>query len=484
LLRLSIIRAEEAADKEKCMDRQRQTDKRRKMMLEGNLLRLIPVIALPQVVTMLIDALYNIADTYFVSRLGPAATAAVGINDSTMHIIRALALAFGMGAASYISRLLGAGKDREASEAASTTVFTAMGFIAAISILAYFFLSPLMTFMGATESAKPYSMAYARWTLLFAPFTAGTVCLSQALRGEGSTAFAMCGSVSGCLINVFLDPLFITTFALGVSGAAIATGISKMISFGILLFPFITQRTMLTISPRLFTPRKNLYGEIARMGIPVGMRTGMMTLSTIVINNMAAGFGDIALAAVAVANKCMRLVAAAIMGFGQGFQPIAGYCWGARKYERVKKAFFYTSAIGFIISAIMGGLLAIFARPVIGIFTEDLAMIDVGVILVRSQSIVLPPHVWVIIAGGLFQGTGKPFQAGLLGLSRQIFSLLPCVIILTRLFGLMGLVHAQAAADVVSFCIALGLVIPMVLELNRLQKEQNTVEEIQRLVTA
>jgi putative MATE family efflux protein len=457
------------------MDREKQlrTDRRRQLMLEGNLLRIIPVVALPQVVTMLIDSLYNIADTYFVSRLGPAATAAVGINDSTMHVIRALALAFGMGAASYISRLLGAGKDREASQAASTTVFTAMAFIAGISVLSYIFLSPLMTFMGATESAKPYSMAYARWTLLFAPFTAGTVCLSQTLRGEGSTAFAMCGSVSGCLINVFLDPLLIGVLGLGVAGAAIATGISKMISFGILLFPFITQKTVLAISPRLFTPRRELYGEIARMGVPVGMRTSMMTLSTIVINNVAGGFGDIALAAVAVANKCMRLVAAAIMGFGQGFQPIAGFCWGAKKYGRVKRAFLYTSAIGFAISSVLGALLAVFARPVIRFFTGDAAMMDVGVTLIRSQSVVLPPHVWVMIATGLFHGTGKPVRSGALGLSRQIFSLIPCVIILSKLFGLRGLAHAQAAADLVSFCIALSLVIPMIRELDRLQKGQD-----------
>ena len=161
-----------------------RTERRREQMLEGNLLKLIPAIALPQVVSMLIDSLYNMADTYFVSRLGPLATAAVGINDSTMNIIRSVAMAFGMGAASYISRLLGAGKDREASEAASTNVFTAMGFIAVISVLFYIFLSPLMAFMGATENVRPYSMSYAKWTLLFAPLTGGTVCLSQTLRGE------------------------------------------------------------------------------------------------------------------------------------------------------------------------------------------------------------------------------------------------------------------------------------------------------------
>jgi putative MATE family efflux protein len=457
-------------------EKQHRTEKRRRMMLEGNLLLIIPVVALPQVVAMLIDALYNITDTYFVSQLGPAATAAVGINDSTMHIIRALAMAFGMGAASYISRLLGAGRDQEASQAASTTVFTAMGFIACVSIAASIFLAPLMQFMGATETVKPYSMAYAKWILLFAPFTAGTVCLSQSLRGEGSTAFAMCGSVSGCVINVALDPLFITTFNLGVAGAAIATGISKMISFCILLFPYLSGKSVLSISPRLFTPRKALYGEIARMGIPVGMRTSMMTLATILINNIAAGFGDVALAAVAVANKSMRLVASAIMGLGQGFQPIAGFCWGAKKYNRVKQAFLYTSIIGLILSLLLGTLLAIFAKQTVSIFTDDRSMIDIGVILIQSQSIVLPMHVWVVIAAGLFQGAGKPLQAGILGLSRQLFSLIPCVIIFTKLFGLMGLVRSQAAADVVSCCIALALTLPMIRELTRRQKEQTVIE--------
>lgn len=461
------------------MDREKQqrTDKRRKMMLEGNLLMIIPVVAFPQALSMVIDALYNIADTYFVSRLGSAATAAVGINDSTMHIIRALSLAFGMGAASYISRLLGAGRDREASQAASTTTFTAMGFIACVSIIASLFLSPLMGFLGATETVKPYSMAYAKWILLFAPFTAGTVCLSQSLRGEGSTAFAMCGSVSGCLINVFLDPLFITTFNLGVAGAAIATGISKVISFSILLFPYLSGKSVLSISPRLFIPRKELYGEIARMGIPVGIRSGMMALSNILINNLAGGFGDIALAAVAVSNRCMRLVASAIMGLGQGFQPIAGFCWGAKKYNRVRRAFLYTSAIGLILSSLLGALLFIFARQAISIFTHEAGMMDIGLILIRSQSVVLPMHVWVIISAGIFQGAGKPIQAGILGLSRQIFSLIPCIIILTKVFGLMGLIHAQATADVVSCCIAMMLVIPMIKELSRLQREQTMAEK-------
>jgi putative MATE family efflux protein len=282
----------------------------------------------------------------------------------------------------------------------------------------------------------------------------------------------MFGSVSGCVINVLLDPVFIYTLNMGVAGAAIATGISKTISFSILLFPFIARKTVLSISPRLFTPGKELYAELARMGVPVGMRTGLMTLATIVINNMAAGFGDLALAAVAVANKCMRLVGSAIMGFSQGYQPIVGYCWGAKKYDRVKKAFFYTSAFGLAISSVLGALLTVFARQVIRVFSDDSGMMDIGLTLIRSQSIVLPLHVWVVIASGLFQGAGKAVRAAFMGLSRQIVSLIPCVLILTTLFGLQGLVRAQAAADILSFCIAVGMVISMMFELTRLQKAE------------
>ena len=456
------------------MTQMQKGDLRRQNMLEGNLLKVIPVIALPQVITMLIDSLYNLADTYFVSQLGSAATAAVGVNDSLMQLIRAISLAFGMGASSYISRLLGAGDDEEASRAASTTLFTAMGFVALIAALSLCFLSPLINFLGATESSKNYTMSYALWTLLFSPFTAATVCFSQTLRSEGSTTYAMIGSVSGCILNVILDPLFITTFGLEVAGAAIATGISKVVSCYVLFYPYIKRKSILDIRLHYFSPRASLYSEIARMGIPTGLRSSMMTFSTIVINNVAGGFGDIALAAVSVANKCMKVVASAIMGFGQGFQPIAGFCWGGRKYERVKKAFLYTSAIGICLGALLGIVLGLFAEETITLFTAESSMIDIGVTLIRTQCVVLPLHVWVLIASGLFQATGKPLQAGGLGLSRQVFALIPCVIILPRVFGLIGLAHAQAVSDIVSFLIALMLVLPMMREINQLIKTTDT----------
>ena len=455
---------------------EQKREERRRFMLEGNLLKVIPVIALPQVVTMLIDSLYNMADTYFVSQLGKAATAAVGVNDSLMMIIRAVSLGFGMGASSYISRQLGAKNHEEASRAASTTIMTAMGVVGVIAVIAYIFRHPLVMLLGATETSSAYSIEYASWILLSAPFTAASVCLSQTLRAEGSTTYSMIGSVSGCIINIFLDPFFISVMGLGVAGAAIATGISKFISVMLLMMPYWKRKCVIDIKPKYFTPKIPLYSEIAKMGIPTMLRTSLMSVSTIIINNMAGSFGDAALAAVSVANKSLRFVGSAVMGFGQGFQPIAGFCWGAKKYKRVKKAFYLTTLIGVVLCTILGTGLFTFAEQAITIFSKDVDVMDIAILLIRSQCIVLPMHVWVMIATGLFQALGKPFQAGFLGLCRQAFSLIPCVLILTYMFGLTGLSVAQAASDVVSFCFALALVIPMMKEINNLRQSPDAVE--------
>ncbi len=451
---------------------EQKREQRRRFMLEGNLMKVIPVIALPQVVTMLIDSLYNMADTYFVSQLGKAATAAVGVNDSLMMIIRAISLGFGQGASSYISRQLGAKNHDEASRAASTTMFTAMGIVSVIAFFAFIFRNQLVFVLGATETSAAYSVEYATWILASAPLTAASVCLSQSLRAEGSTTYSMIGSVSGCVINIFLDPLFINTLGYGVAGAAIATGISKFISVLILLYPYRTRRCIIDIKPKFFTPKIPLYSEIAKMGIPTMLRTSLFSVSTIIINNLAGGFGDAALAAVSVANKSMKFVGSAVMGFGQGFQPIAGFCWGAKKYKRVKKAFMLTSLIGVVLCLVLGSGLFIFAQQAVTVFSDDPEVLDVGMLLIRSQCIVLPMHVWVMISTGLFQALGKPLQAGFLGLCRQAFSLIPCVVIMTHLWGLTGLSLSQAASDIFSFTFALLLVIPMMKQITHLAEAE------------
>ena len=439
-------------------------------MLEGNLLTVILTVAVPMVVTMLVDSLYNMADAFFVSRLGDAAIAAVGVNDSLMMIMRAISMGFGVGSASFISRALGAKRDEEASRAAVTTLYTAMGALAVFSIFGSIFLLPLVNFLGATETVRPYSMQYAQWILISAPIAAADTVLSQVLRAEGSTTYSMIGMATGCVINIALDPIFIYTLGLGVAGAAIATDISKAISLLILFWPFVRRMCVIQLKPTFFTPTKEIYLEIARMGVPTMMRTSMMSISTILINNIAASFGDAAMASIAVANKSLRMVASGVMGFGQGFQPVAGYSYGAKKYDRVIQAFRYTLIIGAVCAITLGAALFIFAPAVIRVFSSDPGVMALGLILIRTQSAVLIPHVWTMICSGLFQAIGKAMKAGILGLSRQLLVLIPSVLILSRLFGVTGLAWSQAVADVVSFALAIGMIVPTIKELLALKR--------------
>ena len=457
-------------DKEEAAEKSAQ---RRQFMLEGKLLPVILTVAVPMVVSMLIDSVYNMADTFFVSRIGEAAIAAVGVNDSLSNLIRAVAMGFGMGSASFISLALGAKRDKEASQAAVTTLFTSVGIQCVLAVLGLIFLPYVVNFLGATDEVRPYSAEYAKWLLISAPIMGADTVLSQVLRSEGSSLYSMIGMASGCVINLVLDPIFITVLGLGVAGSSIATGISKLISLIILLSPFLRGKCVIRLKPSYFSPTKEIYKEIAKMGVPTMLRTGLMSLSSILINNIAASFGHTAMASVTVANKSLRMVASAIMGFGQGFQPVAGYSYGAKKYDRVLQAFRYVLTIGGTAGLVLGAAMAIFARQVITVFSKDPSVLELGLILIRTQSATLIPHVCVMIVNGLFQAMGKAVKAGIMGLSRQLLSLIPSVVILSLVFGVTGLACAQATADVVSFLLALILVIPTVKELNKLKAESN-----------
>lgn len=451
---------------------------RRKLMLEAPVMKVIPMIALPMVISMLIDAFYNLADTYFVSTLGTAATAAVGVNSSLMFFIRAIAMGFGMGASSYISRLLGAKKNNEAHKVASTTAITSIGVITVCAVFAYIFKGPLVNLLGATETSRVYAMQYAQYILFAAPFTAGENVFSQVLRAEGSTTRSMVGILSGCFVNLILDPIFIFNFGWGVAGAAAATAISKVISFAVLLYPFIAKKTMVKIAFKFNTPTWGIYKEVARMGIPNFLRAALMSVSSVVTNNLAAGFGDSVLAACSVSVRIMMFVGSMVIGFGQGFQPIAGYCWGAKRYGRIKKAFWSTSLLGAIVCLVCGTAIFIFAGPIIGIFTKsDTEILELGKFMIRLQCLTLLAHVWSVVINGLFQAIGRALSATIMSLSRSVICLIPCLLIMSTIWGKYGLCSAQAAADVLSIIIAIPLLINILRELTRLEKE-HPLEEI------
>ena len=446
--------------------------KRQNMMLEKPMLRVIPLVAIPMIVSSIIDSVYNLADTFFVSGLGEVATAAVAVNDSLMNLLRAVSMGFAMGAASYISRLMGAKQDRRASSVATTTLVIGCLFSLLFGLVCYSLKDPIVDLLGSTPEAHRYSVDYATWILLAAPFTTAELILNQLLRSEGSTTYAMIGMCSGCIINCFLDPLFINGFHWGVSGAASATALSKLIGAVVLIIPYATRHAMLELSPKHFKLDKENFKEVARMGIPAFLRMSLMSLGGIVTNNVAKGFGTAVLAGIAVSNKLYRLIGSVIMGFSQGFSPVAGFCWGARKYKRAKQSYYTTLGIGFVGAFILGGLMFIFAEPLIGLFNSsgNETMLRIGALKTRSLCIVFIPHIFVMVTSNLFQSLGKPLGNLILSLSRQLLVLIPLVLILPHFFGVEGLACSQAISDLISgVCLALPFAVSMVRQINRLK---------------
>ena len=445
-------------------------DKRRQMMLTEPMFRVIPKVAVPMIISALVDSFYNLADTFFVSTLGTNATAAVAVNDSLMTFLRSIAMGFALGAASYISRLLGAGKDEKASRVGSTTLAAGVLFSLCFGIFCLFFRSPLVDLLGITPEAKQFSMDYAFWILLAAPFTTAELILTQLLRSEGSTTLAMFGTISGCILNLILDPLFIMGWHLGVAGAAEATALSKVVSVIVLAMPYIRKRGMMTISVKNIRPNKNDALEVARMGVPAFIRMGLMTVGGIVTNNVAKLYGTSVLAGISVANKLYRFVSAAIMGFSQGFSPVAGFCWGGRKYKRVREAYMTTILIGITMGTILGTTMFLASRTLIHLFNSenDAVMLMIGTLKIRALCLMLVPHEIVMITSNLYQALGRPLGNLVLSMSRQLLFLIPFVLILPAVFpkfglsGAYGVAVAQAASDGASFLfLALPLAIYM-----------------------
>jgi len=456
--------------KEVPLDRQ---EARRTMMLTTPISRLVPKMAIPTIVSMLVTSLYNMADTYFVSMLpGDAATGAVGINMSLMAIIQMFGMAIATGANSYISRLLGAKRDDEANRTLSTTFFTAFGIGLFVMIAGLTFLDPLMSMLGAKDpEVLRYSRDYASFILYAAPFMAAQFLLSQCLRAEGSAMFSMIGITVGAAINVVLDPIFIFTFGMEVKGAAAATAISQVISFCVLLYPYFKRHSLLRISIKSIKFSKAIITEVAKMGFPTMLRNGLMSLATIVTNNVAQGFSVEALAAISVVNRIMMFVTSAILGYGQGFQPVAGFNYGAKRYDRVMHAFKFASFTGVSAISVLALVVGIFAPQIMAQFSTSQITRDIGVFSIRLQCIVMPIHAWCIVVNMMYAALGRAVGAALLSLSRQGLFFIPTVAIMSLLLHEYGLASAQAVADTLSLTLAIPYAVIAIRSMKKLQRE-------------
>ena len=415
-----------------------QQKQRRNMMLTAPVGSVIMKMAIPTIIAFLINSIYSLADTYFVSGLGEAATAAVGVNASLDQLIMMCGSMLAVGANSYIARLLGEGKDKKASQVLSTAFFTAFGIGAILLVFGSIFITPMVRLLGATPDCEKYAVDYATYVLWAAPFMATSFVMNQCLRSEGSATLSMIGMGFGGILNCLLDPIFIMPWGLnmGVAGASLATAISKWVSFAILIFPYVTRRSLLHLTIRNVNYCKDIVTQVVSVGSSSMFRSGLAVLAGILLNNIAGRYSDAVLAAIGVTTKIMMFPFSIILGFGTGFQPVAGFNWGAKRYDRVQESFRFASMVALIGSAIMAALLIIFADPIIVLFAgEDPQMRQVGALCMRLQCYALP-------------------------------ILYPAVLI----FGAFGVASVQAAADVLSLALAIPIALSMVKKIRNAQK--------------
>jgi putative MATE family efflux protein len=418
---------------------------------------LVIKLAIPSIMIMVVSALYNMADTYFVGSLGTSVVGAVGIAFPLMAIIQALGFFFGQGTGNYISRALGARNLRGAARMAATGFFTTIIVVAALSILGIINLKSLTLGLGSTPTILPYAMEYIFFILIAAPWMTAATVLNQQLRFQGNASIAMIGMVSGAVLNIFLDPLFIFVFKMGIRGAAAATMASQMVSFLILLL-CCGKKDNIPIRFKNFAPGKTIYLELVRGGIPALLRQGLISIATIIINHFAGSHGDAAIAAISIVNRVYMFAGSIMLGFGQGFQPVCGFNYGAGLYDRLKKAFWFCvrlSSAGLLIIAI---LLSIFAPQVITLFRKgDPEVIRIGALGLRLHCISLPFIAFTVMSNMMTQTMGKAVEASLLAISRQGLFLLPALLILTPLLGLLGIQLSLPVSDLSSFIFAIPL---------------------------
>lgn len=420
---------------------------------------LITKLGIPTILSMLITNIYNMADTYFVGQLGTSASGAIGIVFGLMAILQAFGFMFGHGSGSILSRKLGQKDTESASRFASTGFFLSLLFGVLIGVLGLFFITPLMYLLGSTETILPYASQYATYILLAAPFMTGSCVLNNILRYEGRAAFAMIGLISGGLLNIALDPLFIFVFHMGTAGAGAATALSQCVSFFLLLLMFLLHRTQSRLSIRFFTKNIADIGNIIATGFPSLIRQGLGSISTMLLNGQAAVYGDAAVAAMSIVNRISMLIFSVGLGIGQGLQPVAAFNYGAGKYSRVRKGFWFTAVAGEVLLGTAAIVCFIFADPLIELFRNDPEVVAFGVPALWFQCIACFFQPFVVCTNMLFQSIGKSGLASLLSSLRNGTFFIPLILILPALYGTLGIQLTQAVADVLSFFLCVPLLL-------------------------
>lgn len=413
--------------------------------------------AVPTIISMLVTSLYNLADTFFVGRINTQATAAIGVVFSLMFFVQAFGFFFGHGSGNYISRELGARRQGNAEKMAATGFV--LSFITGVLIMTVglLLLRPLSLALGSTPSILPYTTDYLGIVLLGAPFLTASLTLNNQLRLQGNAAYSMVGIVTGALLNVGLDPLLIFVFDLGIIGAAIATVIGQIVSCVILFF-MSRHGGSIAIRFKNFSPTWQACKEILYGGSPSLNRQGMMCVSVMLLNHAAGSYGDAAIAGMSIVNRVSMLIMSFVIGLGQGFQPVCGFCYGARLFPRLREAYWFTVKIGFVFLLCCTCLGWFFSPQIIRIFRNDLEVIAVGTVALRWQLCTLPLNVFTMSGNMLTQTCRKPVAANILAAARNGLFFIPLILVLPYLFGLQGVVICQSLSDICAFSLSIPMI--------------------------
>ena len=442
---------------------EKNADEQYNKMVNTPVWKLITKLAIPTIISMLVTSLYNMADTFFVSQLGTEASAAVGIVFPIMSIIQAFGFTLGMGSGSLVSIRLGQKRNEEASVISSTAFFAALSVGLLITCFGNIFARAVLGFVGADETVLPFARDYAFFIFWGAPFMCASFVLNNDLRAEGKAFFSMIALTTGGILNMILDPFFIFNelplfgtglvlkgFGFGIRGAALCTLISQFTSFWLLFSFYLRRKSICHISIKNISKDLRVLGKVTATGLPSLARQGLASIASILLNRNAALFGISAIAAMSIVGKIIMFIASMMIGIGQGFSPVSGYNYGAKRYDRVKKAYIFLVANGACIMSVFAAAAVIFAPQIIAAFRNDPSVIEVGTVALRWQAAFLPLHALIVGTNMLMQSTRHIKAATFLSMNRQGVYFIPAILILPQFFGLFGVEISQAVADLFS----------------------------------
>ncbi len=420
--------------------------------------KLIISLGIPTTISMLITNIYNLADTYFVGGLGESPQAATGILFTLQSIIQAFSFMLGHGSGAYVSKSLADKDIKQSSQYASTAFFTGAFIGTLFMIFGLAFLKPFVRLLGSTETILPYAMDYGMWVFIACPFMVCSLILNNNLRYEGKAFFAMIGLTTGGLLNIFGDYLLILKFGMGVYGAGLATAVSQIISFTILLI-FYLKKAQSRLSPKFFSFSSKYHFEIVKAGLPSLIRQGLTSISGGILNNCTKIFGDAAIAAMSVVNRFSMFVMCVGLGIGQGFQPVAAFNYRAEKYDRVKKGLLVTMFIGFIFIGVLATAGFVFSKQIVFVFQKSENVIKIAAPALRYSCVGMLFMSLSVPVNMLYQSIRKAGVASFLSLLRSGLILIPSIITLSHFLGLKGIQLAQPVSDVLTGLVCIPFIV-------------------------